>query len=176
LQFVVFFAFGWLLYHQKKHFDRFKKDDWLFAIIGTILFCVHYAMFRAQPDIEKTSGLYLFAAIKALSIWFSVFGIIGLFLRFFNTYSPVARYISDASYWIYLVHLPIVILFQALLINYDIYPIFKFLVVLPGTLIVVLIMYNFMVRNTFIGKFLNGRKYAPGLSNEVHAETGGLRA
>lgn len=176
LQFAVFFAFGWLLYHQKKHLDKFKKDDWLFAIIGTILFCVHYAIFRMQPDIEKTSGLYLFAAIKALSIWFSVFGIIGLFLRFFNTYSPVARYISDASYWIYLVHLPVVIFFQALLINFDINPIFKFLVVLPGTFMVVLIMYNFMVRNTFIGKFLNGRKYAPGLSNEGHAETGGLSA
>lgn len=176
LQFALFFAFGWLLYHQKKHLDRFKKDDWLFAVIGTILFCVHYAIFRVQPVIEKTSGLYIFAAIKALSIWFSVFGIIGLFLRFFNTYSPVARYISDASYWVYLVHLPVVMFFQGLLINFDINPIFKFLVVLPCTLIVVLIMYNLMVRNTFIGKFLNGRKYPPGLSNEGHAATGELSA
>jgi len=166
LQFAVFFAFGWLLYHQKKHLDRFKQHDWLFAIIGTILFSVHFDMYKMQPDIEKTSGLYLFAAIKAVSVWFLVFAIIGLFLRFFNTYSPVARYMSDASYWIYLVHLPMVIFFQALLINSDINPLFKFLVVLPLTLILGLITYNFMVRNTFIGKFLNGRKYAPGLSKK----------
>jgi glucan biosynthesis protein C len=170
LQFACFFWFGWLLYHHKKHLDRFKKDDLLFVIIGAILFSIHFAIFKMQPGIEKTSGLYLFAAIKALSIWFLVFGITGLFLRFFNTYSPYARYISDASYWIYLVHLPVVMFLQALLINFDINPFFKFLVVLSGTLVMVLITYNFIVRNSFIGKFLNGRKYAPGLPKANRAD------
>jgi len=174
LQFACFFGFGWLLYHQKKHLDRFKKDDLLFAIMGTILFSIHFAIFRMQPDIEKTSGLYIFAALKALSIWFLVFGIIGLFLRFFNTYSPIARYISDASYWIYLVHLPVVMFFQVLLINFDLNAFIKFLIVISATFIVVLITYNFMVRNTFIGKFLNGKKYAPGLLNTNQAGAGRL--
>jgi glucan biosynthesis protein C len=72
---------------------------------------------------------------------------------------------SDASYWIYLVHLPIVVFFQAMLISFDINPLFKFLIVLSCTSIIVLLTYNYMVRNTLIGKFLNGRKYPPGLPN-----------
>ncbi len=173
-QYACFFGFGWLLYHQKKHLERFKKDDWLFAITGAMLFIVHIAIFSMKPGIEKTSGLYVSAALYAVSIWLFVFGTIGLFLRFFNTYSPVARYISDASYWIYLVHLPIVVFFQAMLISVDLNPFLKFLIVISATFIVVLITYNFMVRNTFIGKFLNGKKYAPGLLNADQAGAGRL--
>ncbi len=174
VQHAVFFAFGWLLYHQKEHIDRFKKNDRLFAIIGTLLFIIHIGIFAVKPGIEKTSGLYIFAALKALSLWFLVFGIIGLFLRGFNTYSPVARYMSDASYWIYIAHLPVVMFFQVLLINFDLNAFIKFLIVISATFIVVLITYNFMVRNTFIGKFLNGKKYAPGLSNANQAKAGSL--
>jgi len=171
-QFAWFFTFGWLLYHQKEHLDRFKKNDWLFLITGVLLFIVHIVIFAMKPGIEKTPGLYIFAALKALSIWFLIFGTIGLFLRFFNTYSPVARYISDASYWIYLVHLPILVFFQAMLINFDLNPFLKFLIVISATFIVVLITYNFMVRNTIIGKFLNGKKYANGLLNGDKAGAG----
>lgn len=168
-QYACFFGFGWLLYYQKQYLGRFKKADWFSLVTGIILFIIHLAIFVIKPGIEKTSGLYLFAALNAASIWLVLFGTIGLFLRFFNTYSPVTRYISDASYWIYLVHLPMAIFFQATLINFFLNPFFKFLIVISATFVVTLVTYNFMVRNTFIGKFLNGRKYAPGLSKSGHA-------
>ena len=33
-------------------------------------------------------------------------GVTGLFLRHLNHHVPVVRYVVDASYWVYLVHLP----------------------------------------------------------------------
>ena len=50
--------------------------------------------------------------LYALAIWTSTFAVIGLALRFMSGFSPVRRYLADASYWLYLIHMPIVMALQ----------------------------------------------------------------
>ena len=57
-----------------------------------------------------------------------MFGFIAMFLKYFNAYSPKLSYLMDASYWIYIVHLPIVVLIQGLLAGVSI-PYFHFLII-----------------------------------------------
>ena len=52
--------------------------------------------------------------LYALAIWTSTFAVIGLALRFMSGFSPVRRYLADASYWLYLIHMPIVLALVAL--------------------------------------------------------------
>jgi peptidoglycan/LPS O-acetylase OafA/YrhL len=61
--------------------------------------------------------------LLAFNTWFFTFGIIGFFLKFFNRPSRISRYLSDGSYWIYLIHMPMVIYFQSLLLAYNL-PVF----------------------------------------------------
>jgi glucan biosynthesis protein C len=68
------------------------------------------------------------------------------------------RYISDASYWVYLVHLPIVSLIPGYLAGLDMSPFFKFTIVLSLTTGIGFLTYHWLVRSTFIGKFLSGRR------------------
>ena len=48
-------------------------------------------------------------------MWMLIFGIVGAFVRLLDRPSPIVRYVSDASYWMYIVHLPIVIAVPGLL-------------------------------------------------------------
>ena len=45
-------------------------------------------------------------------MWGFVLGFLGLFTRFCQRPNAWGRYLADASYWIYLVHLPVVIALQ----------------------------------------------------------------
>jgi hypothetical protein len=61
--------------------------------------------------------------------------------------------------------LPIAAFIPALIYEWQVPAMLKFLTVLSGTSIICFTTYHLFVRSTFIGKFLNGRKYSRKLSD-----------
>ncbi len=94
--------------------------------------------------------------LQATFAWLMVLGSIGVSRRLLSRESKRLRYISDSSYWLYLTHLPIVILAQWLVRDMQFPAFLKF----AGITIVVsaflLITYEYGVRYTLIGRLLNG--------------------
>jgi peptidoglycan/LPS O-acetylase OafA/YrhL len=45
-------------------------------------------------------------------MWSLVFLTVGIFQKLCSRPNPVVRYIADSSYWMYLIHLPLVIWLQ----------------------------------------------------------------
>ena len=86
-------------------------------------------------------------------------GTSGLFLTHLDVERPVVRYLSDAAYWMYIVHLPFTLLIPGLLANSGLTALARFAIVLSGTVLVSLVSYHFLVRSTMIGHLLNGRRY-----------------
>jgi glucans biosynthesis protein C len=98
------------------------------------------------------------AVLMALAVFASTLAVLSLALRFASGHSPVRRYLADASYWIYIVHLPLVIVGQILVVN-AVWPWFvKFGVVIGGVLAISLLTYELLVRHSFVGGWLNGRR------------------
>ena len=147
----MFYAFGWVFFKSKHLLDTFKKYDIGYTILGTILITVRF--FRSDP-LPYESML-----LNSLSVWFLIFGITGLFLRYFNSGSERMRYISDASYWVYLLHLPILSFLPGLLAPYDLSPFMKFTLAFVIANLICFVTYHYLVRASVIGQFLNGRRY-----------------
>jgi peptidoglycan/LPS O-acetylase OafA/YrhL len=83
---------------------------------------------------------------------------IGLALRFLSGFSASRRYLADASYWLYLIHLPILMALQVAVSQLDWpWPI-KFAGILGLALPLMLASYHLLVRFSFIGMVLNGRR------------------
>ena len=83
---------------------------------------------------------------------------IGLALRFLSGFSAARRYLADASYWLYLIHLPIVMALQVAVSNLDWpWPV-KFGGILLVALPLMFASYQLLVRYSFIGAVLNGRR------------------
>lgn len=72
------------------------------------------------------------------------------------TVQPWVRWLSDASYWVYLTHLPLVIAMQAVLVDHDLPAAGKVLIVFSVTAATTLLTYRWCVRYTLIGLLLNG--------------------
>ncbi len=162
LSYAVFFAFGWIVFYQK-NILRFKKGAVFFGIFGFCFFVAKLIVYDKWGETYTTQ--YLLAALHAIFVWCIVFAHIGLYLKYFNNYSRLGRYLSDASYWIYLIHLPIVVVLQALLVHYALSAYVKFFIVTAVTFLITILTYNYLVRDTFIGSFLNGKRYKKGLPN-----------
>ena len=154
-----FYLFGWVLFKSKHLLSSFLKYDRLFLILGIIIFTIYYLVDLTDFTFQ------LIALIKSISVWFFIFGFTGLFMRYFSKHSVIMRYVSDSAYWVYLLHLPLTGLIPGLISDWNISGFLKFSVVVLLTTLICFITYNLFVRTTFIGRFLNGRKYSRKLSD-----------
>jgi peptidoglycan/LPS O-acetylase OafA/YrhL len=153
-----FYIVGWVLFKSKHLLGTMKMYDWASALIGLSFFSVYFIL-------NDSLGFEAKIVIKSLMVWAFIFGITGLFIRYGSNHSARMRYISDSSYWVYLLHLSLTALIPGLIAKWAIPATFKFLFVMTVSGIICFTTYHYLVRGTFIGKFLNGRKYSRKLSD-----------
>lgn len=153
-----FYIVGWILFKSKHLLGTMKMLDWVSSLFGLVLFFVYYIL-NDYLYYEAKIGL------KSVLVWAFIFGITGLFIRFGSHHSSRMRYVSDSSYWVYLIHLSFTALIPGLIADWLIPATLKFLFVMTTTGIICFVTYHYLVRGTFIGKFLNGRKYSRKLSD-----------
>ena len=84
------------------------------------------------------------------------FGAMGLFRWIASKERFWERYLSDASYWLYLTHLPLVIGAQRLAVDRRVSVHLKFVLISTAVVAFLLLIYQMGVRYTVIGTTLNG--------------------
>jgi hypothetical protein len=158
------FAFGWLLHRQAGLLEIWKRR-WLANLAVSLMLTVAgfaitgIAPLMAYAPHDATTALY--AAVFTISVWTWSFAVIGFAMRFASDYSATRRYVADASYWLYLVHVPLVMALQVA-VSQLAWPWWaKFAVVLGVTFPVLFASYRLFVRYSFIGAILNGRRESP---------------
>ena len=88
--------------------------------------------------------------------WTMSLGLIGLFCRLFPHPRPAVAWLADASYWMYLVHVPLVMVVQLLVREWPLPAVLKFFLILGLVTPLLLASYRWCVRYTAIGRLLNG--------------------
>jgi glucan biosynthesis protein C len=155
------FSFGWLLHRQTELIQTLERRWTLNLCLAIGLITASLAIAGLTPrltPIENETTSFAGAACYALASWTATFAVIGLALRFLSGFSPARRYIADASYWVYLVHLPIVMALQVAVSRLDWpWPV-KFAAILAITFPLAFASYHLLVRYSFIGAVLNGRR------------------
>jgi len=159
LYYGVFVYAGWVLHsNMPKYFPLLKKHGILFLSVG--IFCAGVVYYSAYfPAIYiYTPQLWVIKILMSVTTVTLVAGLLGLFLRFVNAESPVMRYLSDASYWAYLIHVFLVDTVQIWMGNTNLWGPLKPLLSFALPLAVSLLTYQLFVRYTFIGFYLHGSR------------------
>ena len=155
LYYFIFFLFGSTLFDLKSHrgtpiVRTIGLRCSFLTIIGLIIF-----PFGIFYTFVESSSWFLISIIQLIFTWTMAIGLIGLFKFLLSREKFSIRYYSDASYWMYLIHLPLVILAQGLITDWHIHESLKFFIICLSVTVVLLISYRFFVRYTFIGTLLN---------------------
>ncbi len=155
MYYALFFGAGWLLYHRRELLPSLGRGWPVWLVIGIALAAWFGSMtppFEQEPEAHPM----LIKAVGAASTGPLIVGFTGLFLRAFQRPSRVMRYLSDSAYWVYLVHLPVVIWFPALIRPMDAGAITKFSLAMLASCALMYGTYQLFVRYTLIGVMLNG--------------------
>jgi glucan biosynthesis protein C len=162
------FSFGWILNRQTRLLSEMEKHWMLYLGIAIALsvFCLSQvgtkpdmlAMLMGKSQLEGLSR-FLYTAAYSTAIWFWTFGIVGAAIRFCSGFSSLRRYLADSSYWLYLMHLPVIFPLQVLMAGLPLHWTLKFSTILGITVVLGLFSYKYLVRSTLIGALLNGRRY-----------------
>ncbi len=155
------FAFGWLLYSNRDLLDRFKRHIWTYFGLAIPAFLV-YGLVPGGPH------PFIKAAGNVLLCWFNIFVCTGLFLKYCSNPSPRGRYMSDSSYWLYIMHMPVVVGLQVACLPIPIPALAKIPLVLAISVALLVVSYDLLVRPTWIGALLNGRRYPRRLPQLPH--------
>jgi ABC-type multidrug transport system ATPase subunit/peptidoglycan/LPS O-acetylase OafA/YrhL len=152
------FSFGWLVHRSKDALPAIAQR-WLVHLslavsVTAILLVIMHRHPVAEVGFTKNAYAYLFG----VAVWSWVFGLTGAALRFLANYSATRRYIADASYWIYLAHLPVVAALQVWVGHWPLHWGLKYPFILVVSFAVLFLSYHFLVRPSFIGQLLNGRR------------------
>ena len=156
-----YFLIGWLLYQHKENIAEFGKYWKAKLILAPLLLIpIIYCFMHSPIDAESYDPRFHLPAIAVYAIfsWLMIFGFSGLFMELFSNPDSKMRYISDSAYWIYLVHMPVVIVLQLVVEDWPINVFVKFALLVAVATAILYLTYHFLVRGTFIGLMLNGRK------------------
>ncbi len=123
----LFFAWGWILYTQPDALYASRASASLFACLR-LWRCFSTSMPSGAPaqqprPLQLPTGplgaCSLMAVRGALSVALFVYGLIGVFVRYFEKPNTAIRYVAESSYWLYPVHLPVVLFLSALMLPWD---------------------------------------------------------
>ena len=169
--YAVFFCFGWALYCQRHLLPRLARGgsaELALSLLSGAAAAFGIAQQAAHREARLWPLFLLTSACCALTAWLVAFGLIRLFLRFASAASPRQRYLSDAAYWLYLFHPPVLVALQIPMFWLPLAPELKllagFLIALP----VLLLSYDRWVRPGWLGALLNGHRYPSGLPTPEH--------
>lgn len=100
----------------------------------------------------------LLAGLLALFAWFTTYGLFAIFLRTRLGDNKMTCYLAEASYWVYLIHLPFVGLTQIAIAQLPAPTLAKFLLTGLTALALSLMTYHVFVRDKWLGEFLDGHR------------------
>ncbi|MEM8745543.1 MAG: acyltransferase family protein [Actinomycetota bacterium] len=96
------------------------------------------------------------ALVQVAFAWTISFGLLGGFRRFLSAEVHRVRWLSDSSYWMYLMHLPLIYVAQGVVARLGLAPIPGFIVICAMVVTPLAWSYRSWVRYTFVGTMLNG--------------------
>lgn len=166
----IFFLLGNLLFMHKnllETFDVYKNRLLVVALMA-------YGFFYYQLPAEPLTMADVFIAVKGMpftwqhllvaiaesyaAVYLTIYCLL-VGKKWLNRQNRIFRFFADASYWVYLVHVPLLLQIQFMLLDIQINMWLKFIISTVVILVIGVLSYILMVRWTPIGTLLNGKRH-----------------
>jgi glucans biosynthesis protein C len=118
LFYLTWFLAGWALFARPQQMATIRRDCLRFLVVGMLALGVHLfilAGFFSSTEVAAPVPVRALNAIAASAVTtFLCFGILGGFGRLFPASSRAITFLGESSYWVYLIHIPFVLIVAGL--------------------------------------------------------------
>ncbi len=172
--YAIFFAAGWLLLVVPGLREAIERSPWRQLAISALTLppALTLYLFQDKPAIGANSTFHLLALVLfSVATWSLILGLLGLARRFGSAPNHGLRYWTDASYWIYLSHFPVMAAIALVLTDLAMPEVLRVVLLVALTLAVIYPAYGACVRHTAVGRVLHGpraRTPRPSPAGDLH--------
>lgn len=166
--FGLFFMVGWVFFVRRDMLSQVAAR-WPYLVAGSVVATLALLSNLPAPVTLETAVQFqqaqaltmeqiLRSAATSVLAWHMTFLSLVAGKRLLDRKNAVLRYVADGSYWVYIMHLPVVFYLQFLFHGIDLPLWLEFFVISALTLSAGYLSYALLVRYTPIGWLLNGRR------------------
>jgi glucan biosynthesis protein C len=149
-----YFAFGFQLFQHTEMIDKLKPYAPLMLLAAIVAYVIFLMLLKMKNPLWHMMAAFLEAYA---GFWMTLCSLY-YGKKWLNVSNRFLRYLADTSYWVYIVHLPILFAIQYRLLDVPTHWQLKFIISVIGTLMIAFLSYHLLVRNTIIGTLLNGAR------------------
>lgn len=151
----LFFALGYGFFAMPKLIEQFEIGLPFYLLTGLLSYALYYYLLPTHllPD-QQPQGLSKFAItlLEAISAVLLTLSTVLYAKRYLNGNNMFLSYISKVSYWVYIVHLPLLFFIQFLLMDLTWHISIKFLISSLATLAISVISFHLLVAWTWLSQ------------------------
>ncbi len=154
-----YFAFGYQLFHHQTTLDKLKPSVMPLTLAAMLAYAAFFWLMQMQNPLQPNPLLHVLQAVLEAYVGFWItLSCLVYGKRWLNRSNRLLRYLADASYWVYIIHLPLLFAIQYQLMDVQAGWQVKFIVSILGTIVISFASYQLLVRNTIVGRLLNGTR------------------
>jgi peptidoglycan/LPS O-acetylase OafA/YrhL len=160
LSYLIFFISGYLIFSNAKIRENISRYTFTALIIAIAMYALIY-MLRfdiINLDIPDELGYFIVWIILALRTWFFIMAILGFGSKFLNFNNRFVGYANEAVLPFYILHQTVILIigFFVLQLSIGIAP--SYAIITICSFIVIMVIYEFLVRRINVFRFLFGMR------------------
>lgn len=159
--YLVFFVCGFVIISSERMQANIRRLRWISLAAGVVIWGVFDTAWEALGDPTFATWQYLSgSALWCLCTWCWLLAVLGFGFQHLNRNMPVLRYANEAVLPFYILHQPVILSLAFFVVQWTIPGLLKFLIILGGACVIVMTLYEFLVRRFNLLRFLFGMKLA----------------
>jgi len=157
-----FFLSGFVIVSNERLQASIKSWRWISLTAGVLLAPAIGIIWDALGDpVFGTPGFVVGTALFCLSAWCWLLAIFGFGFQHLNRNKPFLRYANEAVLPFYILHQTVVLSLAFFVVRWAVPDLVKFLSILSASFLIVMVLYEFLVRRINVLRFLFGMKVLP---------------
>jgi len=160
--YLLFYTFGYLIFANPRIMEAFKRLRWIMlgtAIIACLFTFTVFIDELADPTKYFGSTIFAIASFaQALNTWGWLLAILGFGSRFLNRDNRFLSYANEAVLPFYILHQTIIISIGFYVVQWNTGIGLKYLIISTTSFIVIMLIYEFLVRRINVLRFLFGMR------------------
>lgn len=170
LLYFVCFLYGYAMYADERIVGAMRRQ-WAPALTaGLALWIIAESWLAEWPPkpYNNSMGSVFFIPLRGIIAWFWIVGLVGVFSRYVNRTSKTLRYLGDAAYPFYILHVAVIVSIGYVVISWEAPLLLKFFFIMFAAFIVLIGVYEALIKHIRVMRTLFGLRNAPRPQKKRH--------